>query len=82
MQAEKCVRMDPRDNVAIMLHDVAAGTEIFPGVIAQQDIPQAHKAALCRIPKGGAVIRYGVTLGYVLNDTPAGAWINENSLEL
>lgn len=82
MQAEKCIRMDPRDNVAIMLHDVAAGTEIFPGVIAQQDIPQAHKAALCRIPKGGAVIRYGVTLGYVLNDTPAGAWINENSLEL
>ncbi len=82
MLKEKCIRMNPCDNVAIMLHDVSAGEEIFPGVTARENIPQAHKAALTFIPKGGEVIRYGVTLGYVLADTPAGTWINEKSLEL
>jgi len=33
------------------------------GIIANQNIPQAHKIALCDIPRGGEIIRYGVVLG-------------------
>jgi galactarate dehydratase len=32
--------------------------------------------------KGDEVIRYGVVLGYLLEDVREGSWINENSLEL
>lgn len=76
------VRINERDNVAIALIDLPAGTEIMPGVITKQDIPQAHKIALVDIPKDGEVYRYGVVLGTVKEDTPAGTWINEYSLNL
>ena len=76
------VKINERDNVAIALHDIAKGTDIGGGVVAQHDIPQAHKVTLVDIPKGGEVIRYGVDLGTVKVDTPAGSWINEDSLEL
>ena len=76
------LRVNERDNVAIMLRDVRAGEEIAPDVVAACDIPQAHKAALAEIPRGGEVIRYGVVIGYALSDIPAGGWINERSLEL
>ena len=76
------VKIKDEDNVAIALHDIKAGTDIGGGVVARQDIPQAHKVTLVDVPAGGAIVRYGVTLGYVLEDSPAGTWINENSLEL
>ncbi len=50
--------------------------------LANQDIPQAHKIALCDIPKNGAVIRYGVTLGYAKEPIQKGDWINEHMLHL
>lgn len=82
MTKSRYVKINEADNVAIALHDIAAGTDIGGGVIAQHDIPQAHKVTLTDIPKGGAVIRYGVVLGHVKADTPAGSWINEDSLDL
>ena len=50
--------------------------------LANQDIPQAHKIALCDIPKNGAVIRCGVTLGYAKEPIQKGDWINEHMLHL
>lgn len=41
-----------------------------------------HKIALEKIPKGKPVIRYGVILGYAMNDIEKGDWINEFMLEL
>ena len=76
------VKINEKDNVAIALKDLPAGTEILPGVVTKQDIPQAHKIALTDIPQGGEVYRYGVVLGTVISDTPAGTWINEHSLNL
>ncbi len=76
------VKVNEADNVAIALHDIREGADIGAGVTAQHDIPQAHKVTLANIPKGGAVVRYGVALGHVKEDTPAGSWINEDSLDL
>ena len=42
--------------------------------------PQAHKIALCDIPAGGEVVRYGVVLGTMREDMPRGGWINETNL--
>ncbi len=76
------VKLTERDNVAVVTHDVAKGTEIIPGIVTLQDIPQAHKFALVDIPKDGEIIRYGVVLGYALDEIKKGAWINEHMLRL
>ena len=76
------VQIKPEDNVAIAVKELPKGTEIMPGVITLSDIPQAHKIALTNIPKDGAVIRYGVTLGYALDPIAKGQWINEYMLRL
>ena len=76
------VKINEKDNVAIALRDLCAGTEILPGVKCLEDIPQAHKIALTNIDKDGEVVRYGVVLGTAKEYTPAGSWINEHSLNL
>ncbi|MBQ7064023.1 MAG: galactarate dehydratase [Firmicutes bacterium] len=76
------IRIKAEDNVAIAVHAIAAGTEIMDGVVTREDIPQGHKIALEAIPEGGAIIRYGVTLGYALRDIEKGGWINEHMLRL
>lgn len=75
------VKMDEKDNVAIALHDLKKGEKIQE-ITLQDNIPQAHKIALCDLKKGDSVIRYGVVLGYAKDDIKAGSWINENSLNL
>ena len=68
--------------MAIVVNATAKGTELMPGVVTLQDIPQGHKVALCDIPVDGDIIRYGVTLGYALDAIPKGSWINEHMLRL
>ncbi len=78
--ANLCIKIHERDNVAIAIHDIAKGTEVLPGVITVEDIPQAHKIALVDRPKGSEVYRYGVLLGTTAVDIPQGGWINEKNL--
>ena len=56
------VKIKDQDNVVVAVQDLKAGTEIMEGLVTNQDIPQAHKIALCDIPAGGEIIRYGVVL--------------------
>ena len=76
------VKIKDQDNVVVVTSDTKAGTEILEGLKVNQDIPQAHKVALQDIPAGGEIIRYGVVLGYAINDIKKGDWINEHMLEL
>ena len=76
------IQITERDNVAIAVQEVKQGTEIMPGIITLSDIPQGHKIALTDIPKDGAIIRYGVELGYALEPIARGQWINEHMLRL
>ncbi|MBQ7733932.1 MAG: galactarate dehydratase [Synergistaceae bacterium] len=76
------VKLTDNDNVAVVTHDTAKGTEIMPGLVLLDDIPQAHKFALEDIKQDGEVIRYGVVLGYALDEIKRGSWINEHMLRL
>ena len=76
------VKIHEKDNVAVAIKDIPAGTDIGDGVVTREDIPQAHKIALCDIPAGGSVIRYGVTLGTMKEDMQRGGWINEKNLAM
>ena len=75
-----CIQITEKDNVAIAIRDIAKGTEIMPGVVTVEDIPQAHKIALTDCPKGTEIYRYGVCLGTTGCDVPKGGWINEKNL--
>lgn len=82
MSVPMYIKIKEEDNVAIAVNEIQAGTELFDGVTADQNIPQAHKIALCDIPGGGPIIRYGVVLGYASVPVSKGSWIQEHMLEL
>lgn len=76
------IKVNEKDNVAIAIDKISAGTEIMNGIFTTEEIPQGHKIALCDITKDSPIIRYGVELGYAINDIKKGAWINEHMLKL
>jgi galactarate dehydratase len=76
------IKINEKDNVAITVSAISAGTIVLDGTCANEDIPQGHKIALCDLSAGEAIIRYGVTLGYALHPIKKGDWINEHMLEL
>lgn len=82
MSKQTYIKINDLDNVAIAINAIPAGTEVMDGILANQDIPQGHKIALCDIPKDEKIVRYGIVLGYALNPIKKGDWINENMLEL
>ncbi|RYZ00266.1 MAG: galactarate dehydratase [Comamonadaceae bacterium] len=78
------IRMDERDNVAIVANDggLPAGTVFDTGLVLVDRVPQAHKVALEDIAGGGAVRRYGVTIGHAMRAIPAGSWVHERLLHM
>ena len=80
--ANLLVKIKDEDNVAIAVEEIKEGTKIYDNLTAMDDIPQAHKIALKDIKKDEPVIRYGVILGYALEDIKKGHWINEFMLRL
>ena len=82
MSERLTIQIKEQDNVAVAVRDLPVGTVIESGVTTRDPIPQAHKIALRDLPAGGAIVRYGVVLGYAKNPIPAGSWINEHMLNL
>lgn len=76
------VRINEMDNVAIAVKDIPKGTQVAEGIVANMEIPQAHKVALKDIGAGERVVRYGGILGYAKEPIQKGDWINEFMLEL
>jgi galactarate dehydratase len=78
------IRMHERDNVAIVANDggLPAGTMLPCGLVLRDKVPQGHKVALVDLPRGGSVLRYGVPIGFALDDIPAGSWVHERLLKM
>jgi galactarate dehydratase len=78
------IRMHADDNVAIVANDggLPAGTALLDGPVLVEKVPQGHKVALRALPKGSPVLRYGVPIGFALEDIPAGAWVHERRLQM
>jgi hypothetical protein len=71
------------DNVATALADLEAGErvtaaldEVRVEVVLRQDVAFAHKIALCDIPAGQPVLKYGLPIGQALCDIAAGEWVH------
>ncbi len=78
------ITMHPQDNVAIVANDggLPAGTVLPSGLTLTGHVPQGHKVALEPIVRDAAVRRYNVTIGFALQDLPAGSWVNEKLLRM
>lgn len=79
------LKINEKDNVAVALRDVAAGTHETNGVdgalvTARKDIPAGHKMALCAISLGEQVVKYGYPIGIAKEDIEAGDWVHTHNI--
>ena len=74
------IRIHPKDNVAVALHTIAAGTE-FEGVTAQVEIPQGHKMALLPMNENDQVVKYGFSIGHATATIAAGDWVHVHNMK-
>lgn len=75
-----------RDNVGLVVHAVGQGTPVLVDggdiVPARDDIPAGHKIALRPIAQGGAVRKYGATIGVARNDIAPGEHVHVHNMGL
>jgi galactarate dehydratase len=78
------IRVDARDNVAIVVEPEGAAAASAPpnGVAANEFIPQAHKIALRELCAGEPVLRYGQVIGVANRTIRAGSWVREEMIDL
>jgi galactarate dehydratase len=78
------IRLHAQDNVSIVANEggLPAGSVCPDGPTLRDAVPQGHKVALVDIPAQGAVLRYGIPIGYAIKDIPAGSWVHERLLSM
>ena len=76
------VKLNVEDNVAVAVEPIKAGDRVADGLVAVNDIPQAHKIALVDIPAGQEIRRYNTIIGYAKEDIKKGSWINQFMVNL
>ena len=78
------IRMHALDNVAIVANDggLAAGVVLASGLLLRDRVPQGHKVALLDLAAGAPVLRYGIPIGFALEDIAAGSWVHARLLKM
>lgn len=79
----RALQVDARDNVAVAAQQVAAGDQVRVGdmlVTAAEAVAIGHKIALCDIPAGQMVIKYGVPIGKASRDIPKGCHVHSHNV--
>ena len=81
------LKINDNDNVVVALNAIPQGETITVEVsgesrqiTAREEIPAGHKMAICEIPAGGEVIKYGYRIGNAKEEIPAGAWIHTHNV--
>ncbi len=81
------LKINENDNVVVALNAIPQGETITVEVsgesrqiTAREEIPAGHKMAICEIPAGGEVIKYGYRIGNAKEEIPAGAWIHTHNV--
>ncbi|MCM1057571.1 MAG: altronate dehydratase family protein [Firmicutes bacterium] len=82
------IKIHDNDKVVVALKTIPAGesltVEVQGGnrqITALEEIPAGHKMAICDIPAGGEVIKYGYRIGNAKEDIRAGAWIHTHNIK-
>ena len=64
---------------AVTFNDEKIANEIL-SITVNEDIPYCHKIALCDIPKGKEVIKYGNIIGVTDIDIKKGDWVSHKNI--
>ena len=81
---------EPEDDVAVVISDVANGTEIravtlegkeICSIKAVEDIPLGHKIAVRDIPSGNEVVKYGRSIGKASQAIKQGSHVHTQNLK-
>ena len=82
------LRIHAADNVAVALHDLAAGVPLSfadhavdAAICTREPIPFGHKVALVFIPVGDQVIKYGAPIGLTTTDIAPGQHVHVHNLQ-
>ena len=78
------VVIDDRDNVATVMETLKKGESIeasTKNITLLKDIPEGHKFALSRIPKGEYIIKYGEWIGRATTEIPVGDHVHIHNVE-
>lgn len=66
LSVKKTIRIHPKDNVQVALHDLTAGDTVHEeghSIQIKQDIPAKHKFTMVDLAPGDKVVMYGVVVG-------------------
>ncbi len=77
------LRITPKDNVAVALAAIGKGEKFSVDgmdVVAADPLPAGHKIALCSIPAGEKVIKYGFPIGYARSDIAKGSHVHVHNV--
>jgi altronate hydrolase len=77
------ITLNPKDNVAVALREIAPGESLHPGseeITALDRIPSGHKIARCDIPEGGLILKYGMPVGRAKSDIPRGGHVHVHNV--
>lgn len=78
------IRINPSDNVAVALSDIAKGSvKTVDGITLTflDEVKRGHKVALCDIAAGSPVIKYGFSIGNAKEDIKKGSWVHVHNLK-
>jgi altronate dehydratase small subunit len=88
MPAKRALLMDPKDNVATAVEEIAPGEEVripegkeVRTLTAAEAIPFGFKLALEEIPRGALIVKYGETIGRAGCDIAKGTLVHIHNLE-
>lgn len=76
--------LDPNDNVAVALVDLAAGDDVLLGaerITLVGDVRFGHKIAVRSIPKGEHVRKYNEVIGVASSDVVVGQHVHVHNVD-
>ena len=78
------IKINENDNVAVALEVIPANTTVNvngESVTTTMEIPAGHKFALCDMPEGTPVIKYGFRIGNTTAAVKNGEWIHTHNIK-
>lgn len=79
----KLLFLNEKDNIAVCLEDLTAGTKISQSgfeIEVKNNIPRGHKIASKIIKKNDGVIKYGERMGHATVDITAGEHVHTHNV--
>ena len=82
------LKINENDNVVVALNAIPSGESVSvevervtKSIVALEEIPAGHKMAICDIPEGGEVIKYGYRIGNTKEAVKCGGWIHTHNVK-